>query len=253
MKRNFQTVMPYIFSEEGGYADNPAGPGGATNMGITINTLSAWEGRQVSPQDVKELTQATATQIYQVEFWNKIDGNDLPSGVDYALFDFAVNSGPGRAAKTLQKILAMPEDGIIGAQTVAAAAARSPEGIINALCDARAAWLRGLSTAATFGNGWLARVERVRARALALAATPPAITQPADPAGNPSPKARQADIAFTSALKHPEALGTMGSVASGLAAIATGNGPVQYALAIVMVACAGVGLWYFVRRVRSEP
>ncbi|AHA99598.1 conserved hypothetical protein [Brucella ceti M644/93/1] len=188
MKRNFQTVMPYIFSEEGGYADNPADPGGATNMGITINTLSAWEGRQVSPQDVKELTQATATQIYQVEFWNKIDGNDLPSGVDYALFDFAVNSGPGRAAKTLQKILAMPEDGIIGAQTVAAAAARSPEGIINALCDARAAWLRGLSTAATFGNGWLARVERVRARALALAATPPAITQPADPAGNPSPK-----------------------------------------------------------------
>lgn len=129
MKRNFQTVMPYIFSEEGGYADNPADPGGATNMGITINTLSAWEGRQVSPQDVKELTQATATQIYQVEFWNKIDGNDLPSGVDYALFDFAVNSGPGRAAKTLQKILAMPEDGIIGAQTVAAAAARSPEGI----------------------------------------------------------------------------------------------------------------------------
>ncbi|KPJ44802.1 hypothetical protein ADS31_07490 [Brucella melitensis] len=128
MKRNFQTVMPYIFSEEGGYADNPADPGGATNMGITINTLSAWEGRQVSPQDVKELTQATATQIYQVEFWNKIDGNDLPSGVDYALFDFAVNSGPGRAAKTLQKILAMPEDGIIGAQTVAAAAARSPEG-----------------------------------------------------------------------------------------------------------------------------
>lgn len=67
MKRNFQTVMPYIFSEEGGYADNPADPGGATNMGITINTLSAWEGRQVSPQDVKELTQATATQIYQVD------------------------------------------------------------------------------------------------------------------------------------------------------------------------------------------
>lgn len=43
MKRNFQTVMPYIFSEEGGYADNPADPGGATNMGITINTLSAWK------------------------------------------------------------------------------------------------------------------------------------------------------------------------------------------------------------------
>lgn len=60
-------------------------------------------------------------------------------------------------------------------------------------------------------------------------------------------------MAVTSVLKHPEALGTMGSVASGLVAIASGNGPVQYALAIVMIACAAVCLWYFVRRVRNEP
>ncbi len=99
MKRNFQKVIPYIFSEEGGYVDNPDDPGGATNMGITIATLSAWESRQVSPEDVKEMTQATATQIYQTQFWNKIDGDNLPSGIDYAVFDFAVNSGPGRAAK----------------------------------------------------------------------------------------------------------------------------------------------------------
>ncbi len=252
MKQNFEKVMPYIFSEEGGYVDNPADPGGATNMGITITTLSAWEGRKVTPQDVKDLSQATATQIYQAQFWNKIDGDSLPSGVDYAMFDFAVNSGPGRAAKMLQHILGLPEDGVVGAQTVTAASARSPEEVINALCDARANWLRGLSTAATFGKGWLARVERVRSRALALAATPP-ITQPAEPAGSASPKARQADLAVTSVMKHPEALSTIGGAASGLAAIATGNGPVQYALAIVMVACAIVGLWYFVRRVRSEP
>ncbi|MFQ0813050.1 acetylmuramidase [Brucella anthropi] len=252
MKTNFQKVMPYIFSEEGGYVDNPADPGGATNMGITIATLSAWEGRQVSPDDVKEMPRATATQIYRAEFWDKIDGDDLPSGVDYAVFDFSVNSGPGRAAKALQAVLGMPEDGVIGAQTVAAANMRSPDDIINALCDARAAWLEGLATASTFGKGWLARVERVRARALALAANPP-VAQPSQAVGDVAPKARQADMAFTSALKHPEALGTMGSVASGLAAIASGNGPVQYALAIVMVACAAVGLWYFVRRVRNEP
>ena len=273
MKSNFQKVMPYIFSEEGGYVDNPADPGGATNMGITIATLSAWKGRRVSPEDVQNLTRATATEIYQAQFWNKIDGNDLPPGIDYAVFDFAVNSGPGRAAKMLQGVLGVPEDGVIGAKTVAAANMRSAGEIINALCDARASWLKSLSTASTFGKGWLARVERVRNRAFALAAAsplaPPA-TQPRaiaskGPQGDTASKsasippeasgtkARQADTAFTSALMHPEALGTMGSAASGLAAIASGNGPVQYALGIIMIACAAVGLWYFIRRVRNEP
>lgn len=270
MKSNFQKVMPYIFSEEGGYADNPADPGGATNMGITIATLkpgkfqlsvaqnrgaphlSAWDGHQVSPEDVKEMTPATATQIYQAQFWNKIDGDNLPSGLDYALFDFSVNSGPARAARMLQGILGLPEDGIIGAQTVAAANMRSTDEVINALCDARASWLERLSTASTFGKGWLARVERVRSRALALAANAP-IIHAAGPTNDISPKARQGDMAVTSVLKHPEALGAMGSVTSGLVAIASGNGPVQYALAIVMIACAVVGLWYFVRRVRNEP
>ena len=252
MKSNFQKVMPYIFSEEGGYVNNPADPGGATNMGITIATLSAWEGHRVSPEDVKNLTGATATKIYQTQFWNKIDGDNLPSGIDYAVFDFAVNSGPGRAAKMLQGVLGVPEDGVIGAKTVAAASIRPAGEIINALCDARASWLKGLSTASTFGKGWLARVERVRARALALATKSPAV-HPADPVQAIAPKARQGDTAATSALMRPEALGTMGSAASGLAAIVSGNGPVQYALAIVMLACAAVGLWYFIRRVRNEP
>lgn len=252
MKSNFQKVMPYVFSEEGGYVDNPADPGGATNMGITIATLSAWEGHRVSPEDVQDLTRATATEIYQAQFWNKIDGDSLPSGLDYAVFDFAVNSGPGRAAKMLQGVLDVPEDGVIGAKTVAAANMRPAGEIINALCDARATWLKGLSTASTFGKGWLARVERVRSRALALADKSP-VPRPVAVMSEVAPKARQGDTAFTSALMHPEALGTMGSVASGLAAIVSGNGPVQYALAIIMIACAAVGLWYFIRRVRSEP
>ncbi|MCV9908370.1 glycoside hydrolase family 108 protein [Brucella sp. HL-2] len=252
MKPNFKKVIPYIFSEEGGYVDNPHDPGGATNMGITIATLSAWRGHPISTSDVMDLTQAEATKIYQQQFWNKIDGDDLPSGIDYAVFDFAVNSGPGRAAKMLQGIVNLPEDGVIGVKTLAALSDHSPEAIINALCDARATWLKGLSTASTFGTGWLARVERVRSRALALAATP-SVTEPAEPKAASLPKARQCDTAVKTVLKHPEALGALGSAASGLAAVASGNGPVQYALAIVMLACTAVGLWYFIKRVRSEP
>lgn len=250
MKENFKNIMPYIFSEEGGYADDPRDPGGATNMGITIKTLSAWKGHPVSKLDVEKLSQADATKIYQQQFWNKIDGDKLPSGVDYAVFDFAVNSGPGRAAKMLQGIVNQPEDAVIGAKTIAAISEHPPEVIINALCDARAAWLKGLSTAAAFGNGWLARVERVRSRALALAANAPI---PEHAQAEALPKARQSDTALQTVLKTPEALGTMGSAVSGVAAIASGTGPVQYALAIAMIACTVFGLWYFIKRVRSEP
>ncbi|MBC8717597.1 glycoside hydrolase family 108 protein [Ochrobactrum sp. Marseille-Q0166] len=251
MKDNFKKVIPYIYSEEGGYVDNPHDPGGATNMGITRSTLSAWRGSPVSAQDVMNLSKAEATRIYQQQFWNKIDGDNLPSGVDYAMFDFAVNSGPGRAAKLLQEIIDEPQDGVIGAKTIAAVSEYSSEFVINALCDARASWLKGLSTASRFGSGWFARVERVRARALDLIATPP-IMEPAEPKAESLPKARQCDTSVQTVLRHPEALGTIGSALSGLVAIATGNGPVQYALAIVMLVCAGVGLWYFIKRIRNE-
>ncbi len=87
----------------------------------------------------------------------------------------------------LQSVLGIPEDGIIGAQTIAAANMRPADEIINALCDARASWLEGLSTASSFGKGWLARVGRVRSRALALAANPP-VTQPVEPATDISQK-----------------------------------------------------------------
>lgn len=252
MKGNFKKVIPFIFREEGGYVDNSIDPGGATNMGITAATLSAWEGHPVTSLDVQNLSAETATRIYHTEYWNKISGDDLPLGVDYAVFDFAVNSGPARAARALENVLGVSEDGIIGAQTLAALAARSPKDVINTLCDLRENWLKRLSTASTFGKAWLARVERVRSRALALADEKPIPASDGAKSATPTPKASQSDLSLTSALKHPEALGSMGSVISGLAAIATGNGPVQYALAVIMVACAVAGLWYFVRRVRYD-
>ena len=252
MKANFKKTIEYIFSEEGGFVDNPRDPGGATNMGITLNTLSAWRGHPVSPQDVRELTPTDASKIYQQQFWNKIDGDNLPSGVDYAVFDFAVNSGPGRAAKMLQATANQHEDGVIGAQTIAAISSRSPVEIINALCDARASWLKGLSTASTFGKGWLARVERVRSRAIAMALTLPFV-EPMEPKIQGLPKARQQDTALATAFKHPQGLSALASATSGLAAIASGDHFVRYALAIVMIGFCIIGLWHFIQRLRSEP
>ena len=249
-KGTFAKAMPHVFSEEGGYVDHAADPGGATNLGITIATLSAWEGRKVSKAEVKALTKAKATDIYRENYWNKISGDDLPAGVDYAVFDFAINSGPARAVKMLQKVVGVDQDGIIGAKTLAAVRSMSADRIINALCDARLAWLKTLSTFKTFGRGWTARVSRVRSRALAFSrdTAPSPSPAPQEPAG----KAVQSDTSLKEVLKRPEAWGPLGGLITGIGAMADGSGPMQWALAVAMVALVGVGLYFFIQRVRKE-
>ena len=91
----------------------------------------------------------------------------MPLGLDYAVFDFAVNSGVGRASKYLQAVLGVAQDGQIGARTLAAI--QSPKATINALCDRRMSFLRNLRTFLTFGKGWTRRVSGVRSKALDMA------------------------------------------------------------------------------------
>jgi len=94
-----------------------------------------------------------------------IKGDNLPEGVDYAVFDLAVNSGTGRAAKTLQQALGVTADGQIGPATIAACKAADPSEVAAAVCAARLEFLQNLSTFATFGKGWARRVAEVQAAA----------------------------------------------------------------------------------------
>lgn len=135
-KGTFLNVLPYVFEEEGGYVNHPADPGGHTNMGITLATLSAWMGTKASAADIRNLSQKTAADIYKKNYWDKIAGDVLPAGIDYAVFDFAINSGPARAAKALQKIAGTSQDGLIGDQTLSALNLRDPplSSIISVIC-----------------------------------------------------------------------------------------------------------------------
>ncbi|WP_420963548.1 glycoside hydrolase family 108 protein [Brucella sp. IR073] len=244
----FPKCIQYIFAEEGGFSNNPADPGGATNMGITQATLSAWEGHPATLEDVEDLNRQEAQQIYKTEYWNRISADSLPAGLDYAMFDFAVNSGVPRASMTLQAIVGADPDGLIGIHTIQAVNNQSVDYLINTLCDRRLAWLQTLSTFSVFGNGWTNRVGRVRTRALALAtgnSGGPAIVP-----GEPAPgKAWQSSASIGSIVAKPETLGLIGTVASGIAAITTG----QYSFIGAMLLSAGVSLWHFIQRVRSEP
>jgi lysozyme family protein len=175
-ERSFEAALPHLFRHEGGFADHPRDPGGATKYGITPATLAAWREANVTRTDVRRLTSEEAGAIYKARYWDAVRGDDLPAGVDYCVFDAAVNSGPGRAAKWLQAAVRVAQDGVIGPRTLAAAAARNPRALIDDICDVRLAFLRGLSSFSVFGRGWERRVGDVRRIAGAMAsgnAAPP--------------------------------------------------------------------------------
>lgn len=169
----FARCLDRVLAHEGGYADHPKDPGGATNMGITHRTLARW--RKVSPwwklpkAEVRALSKAEAARIYESSYWRPVRGDELPAGVDLAVFDYAVNSGPPRAIKALQTSLKVKVDGLIGPLTLRAVGRASTAATITALCDSRLSFLRRLATFATFGRGWTRRVSEIRAAALAMA------------------------------------------------------------------------------------
>lgn len=168
---NFAAALDAVLRHEGGYADHPADPGGATNLGVTRATLARWRGRAVSKAEVKALTRAEASRIYRAFYWDAVCADALAAGVDLCVFDHAVNSGPLRAVRTLQKILGVTADGLVGPRTLARAAARDPPELIGALCRARLSFLERLGTFAVFGRGWTRRVRETERLARAMAST----------------------------------------------------------------------------------
>lgn len=157
--------------------------------GVTIATFRRYVKPNATKDDLRRITDAQVATIYRRQYWDAIAGAELPDGVDYAVFDFAVNSGPGRAAKYLQAVLGVAQDGKIGPATVAAARSAGQASTIHSLCDKRLAFLKRLSTWPTFGKGWTKRVAGVRSEALnmlAPAASP--FDWPEEKAGAPIPR-----------------------------------------------------------------
>ena len=161
----FDACMPFIFKAEGGYSDTPGDPGGPTNFGITLATLKAYEGNpNLTAQDVKNLTPATAKEIYRSNYWNRMQCGALPAGLDLEVFDFGVNAGPGEAVKALQKIVGVTADGSIGPITLAALGQFKPRDLISQYSAARLAFYKGLNNP-EFEQGWTTRVAQIQTAA----------------------------------------------------------------------------------------
>lgn len=165
---SFERALACVLAHEGGYSDHPRDPGGATNLGITRAALAHHRGRQVTKAEVRALSRAEAAAIYRERYWAAIRGDELPAGVDLAVFDLAVNSGPVRAARILQRAVGVAGDGVVGPATLAALARADPAVVIEAVTRARLAFLQRLPTWDVFGRGWRRRVDAVERAARGL-------------------------------------------------------------------------------------
>jgi lysozyme family protein len=158
-----------LLASEGGYVNHPSDPGGPTNFGITIADYRRNMKPDATAADVRAMKVEEAKAIYREKYWHAMRCDDLPDGVDYCVFDYAVNSGTGRVPKVLQRVLAIGVTGRMDDTTLAAARNREARALIQSICDERLRFLQGLKTWPVFGKGWSKRVGEVRVAALALA------------------------------------------------------------------------------------
>lgn len=174
MRDNLSIALKHVLQHEGGFSNHPKDPGGATNFGVTQRVYDAYRDRAGDPRrSVRAITAGEVQDIYKRQYWDAIRGDDLPSGLDYALFDYAVNSGPRRAAQDIQRELGLKQvDGIIGQVSLAGIEREDVYGLIERLCARRMRFLRGLKHFKTFGNGWTRRVNDVQEIALKMATDP---------------------------------------------------------------------------------
>ena len=169
MIHNYEKCLETILHHEGGYVNHPKDPGGETNMGVTKRVYEEWGGTK----DMKDLTFEDVAPIYKKNYWDRVKGDNVSSGLDLCIFDFGVNAGTGRAAKFIQKMIGVTADGGIGPQTLRALGIYEEEvgGVAEVIKEyqiRRQEYYESLSTFKTFGKGWTRRVNETTQSALKL-------------------------------------------------------------------------------------
>lgn len=165
---NYVQCLEMILHHEGGYVNHPKDPGGETNLGVTKRVYEEFGGTK----DMKDLTREDVEPIYKKNYWDRVKADSLPSGLDLAVFDWAVNSGTGRAAKKLQTMIGTVADGGIGPNTLRCLdeyiEKHGLEATIEDYHEIRQAFYESLSTFETFGRGWTRRNKETKEAALKM-------------------------------------------------------------------------------------
>src|SRR3984893_4040752 len=102
---SYDQCLARLLVHEGGYTNHPSDPGGPTNFGITIHDYRAYKKPNATAADGGARSLFDAKDIYRTKYWGAMRCDDLAAGLDYAVFDYGVNSGVGRAARVMRRLL----------------------------------------------------------------------------------------------------------------------------------------------------
>ena len=243
---SYEAALTRLLKDEGGYGDHPSDPGGPTNFGITLADARRYWKAGATAADMRAMPQSVARDIYRAHYWNTLRCDELPAGVDYAVFDYGVNSGVGRAGKVLRRMLKLSDRTSVVSDDVIAAVAKAVAGdLVIAICAERLAFLQSLKTFSVFGRGWTARVNGVRAAALAMAhsrASAPAASTSAETSSG------KAVVPATS----PAGPASAGAVIAAGTASAVATSRIEIAAIVVAAAAIAALVIFFIWRWRSR-
>lgn len=275
MRETLGVALRLMFGAEGGYSNRKTDAGGPTKYGVTHKTLAAHLGKpSVTPERVQAMTLAEAETIYRKSYWTQSGGDVLPKGLDFAAFDFGVNSGPNRAVKKLQEVLKKAGtytgsiDGWIGEGTIRGVAdyPNGLEQLITDYCEARMAFLKAIKGPQGFsanGRGWTIRVmgtdpkgqwkaqPGVIGNALKMARNEfePVVDTPTDYDGAPEGGDAKAEPTAKNPWLDPGVIFSgAGGILGSLGALFSGSGPVQWALAGAILIAVAVGAIIIVKK-----
>lgn len=146
---NFKKAVSHVLSIEKGYVNDENDPGGETKYGISK--------RSYPHLDIKSLTLSEAEDIYLKDYWEKCNCDKLPWPIAMVVFDTAVNQGVVSAAKMLQRVLKIKEDGIIGPHTITHAIDSDWDDTIKKFTTIRILQYSSIKNWNIYGEGWTNR------------------------------------------------------------------------------------------------
>lgn len=161
MRINFYPSLRFTLEHEGGYTDDPDDPGnwtgGKKGKGVLEGTNFGISAAAYPHLDIKALTQEDAARIYKVDYWNPVNGDALPAGVDLFTFDFGVNAGPFESTTCLQQLIGVSTDGVVGPITLKACKDFKGDLLLE-LATAHDQYYETLEGYDEYGDGWIRRV-----------------------------------------------------------------------------------------------
>ena len=159
----FDIVFERTFDSEGGFTANPKDRGnwdsGKVGVGELKGTKFGISAMSYPGIDIKNLTENQAKAIYYDDWWIGLDMDLFSQVMQFQMFDAAFNHGMRNASKIFQRAVGANPDGIIGNQTMRAAAMIKDD---NDRCyrfiAERIRFFTKIKTFDEFGKGWMNRM-----------------------------------------------------------------------------------------------